>query len=118
MDRPSRWIDQSIHVSVDRSIRWRCYDCRLVLEDLRVDRAKPASVLKRLAHQLAALVCHLAMRIDGTSSPRLRDALTLNARLKLAHHHVAHAKLLYTAKCSRGIEPRCEMYVDRLLRGR
>ena len=92
--------------------RWRCYDCRLVLEDLRVDRAKPASVQKRLAHQLAALVCHLAMRIDGASSPRLRDALTLHARLKLAHHHVAHAQLLCTATCPRGIEPRCEVYVD------
>ena len=98
--------------------RWRCDDYRLVLEDLRVDRAKPASVQKRLAHQLAALICHLAMRIDGASSSRLCDALTLNARLELAHHHVAHVKLLYTAKCSRCIEPRCEMYVDRLLRDR
>ena len=78
--------------------RWRCYDCRLVLEDLRVDRAKPASVQKGLPHQLAALVFHLAVRIDGASSPRLRDALTLYARLKLAHHHAAHARLLYTAK--------------------
>ena len=92
--------------------RWRCYDCRLVLEDLRVDRAKPASVQKGLPHQLAALVFHLAVRINGASSPRLRDALTLHARLKLAHHHVAHAQLLCTAKCSRGIEPRCEVYVD------
>ena len=98
--------------------RRRCYDCRLVLKDLRVDQAKPASVQKRLADQLAVLVFHFAMRIDGASSPRLRDALTLNARLKLAHHHAAHAKLLYTAKCSRCIEPRCEMYVDRLLRDR
>ena len=71
--------------------RWRCYDYRLVLEDLRVDRAEAASVQKRLAHQLAALVFHLAVRINGASSPRLRDALTLHARLKLAHHHAARA---------------------------
>ena len=92
--------------------RWRCYDYRLVLEDLRVDRAKQASVQKRLAPQLAALVFHLAVRIDGASSPRLRDALTLSARLKLARHRAAHAPLLCTAKFSRGIEPRCEVYVD------
>ena len=90
--------------------RWRCDDYRLVLEDLRVDRAEPASVQKRLAHQLAALVCHLAMRIDGASSPRLRDARTLYARLKLAHHHAAHAQLLCTAEWPRGIEPRCDMF--------
>ena len=110
--QPCRFEDQK------EEQRWRCDDYRLVLEDLRVDRAKPASVQKRLAHQLAALVCHLATRIDGASSSRLRDTLTLHARLKLAHHHAAHAKLLCTAKCSRGIEPRCEWYVDRLLRGR
>ena len=98
--------------------RWGCYDYRLVLEDLRVDRAKPASVQKGLPHQLAALVFHLAVRINGASSPRLRDALTLYARLKLAHHHAAHAQLLCTAECSRGIEPRCEMYVDTLLEDR
>ena len=92
--------------------RWRCDAYRLELEDLRVDRAKPASVQKGLPHQLAALVFHLAVRINGASSPRLCDALTLNAGLELAHHHVAHAQLLCTAKCLRGIEPRCEVYVD------
>ena len=65
---------------------------RLVLEDLRVDRAKPASMQKRLPHKLAALVFHLAVRINGTSSPCLRDGLTLSG-LKLTHHHAARAQL-------------------------
>ena len=90
--------------------RWRCYDYRLVLEDLRVDRAKPASVQKRLPHKLAALVFHLAVRINGTSSPRLRDGLTLSGRLKLTHHHAARAQLLCPAEWSWGIEPRCDKF--------
>ena len=89
--------------------RWRCYDCRLVLEDLRVDRAKPASVQKRLPHKLAALVFHLAVRINGTSSPLLRDGLTLSG-LKLTHHHAARAQLLCPAEWSWGIEPRCDKF--------
>ena len=89
--------------------RRRCYDCRLVLEDLRVDRAKPASVQKRLPHKLAALVFHLAVRINGTSSPRLRDGLTLSG-LKLTHHHAARAQLLCPAEWSWGIEPRCDKF--------
>ena len=89
--------------------RRRCYDCRLVLEDLRVDRAKPASVQKRLPHKLAALVFHLAVRINGTSSPLLRDGLTLSG-LKLTHHHAARAQLLCPAEWSWGIEPRCDKF--------
>ena len=80
-----------------------------MLEDLRVDRAKPASVQKRLPHKLAALVFHLAVRINGASSPRLRDGLTLSG-LKLTHHHAARARLLCPAEWSWGIEPRCDKF--------
>ena len=65
--------------------RWRCYDYRLVLEDLRVDRAKPTSVQKRLAHQLAVLLrwCSAGNLVKSTqiySNPVKSDQIRPNPK--------------------------------------